>query len=208
MGIDSLPVRHWGRLAVAALLGMTLALAAVSAGHASTRSAGHAVAAKKCKKKKHSASSAKKKHKCKKVHRLPLPAPLIRATLTWTASDEVDLHAFDAGGNHAGWGETSPGNFGVVNNIPNARHGGDSGGPTGGTETFTDDIFVVGGPSNREFSYIACLYDDTPTGNSYTATFNGVSRGGATTNLTLDGPGIWVLSVPGGPGLPNPLTVC
>jgi hypothetical protein len=207
MGIHSLPARHWGRLTLVALLGLTLGLATVSAGQASSRGAGHAVAAKKCKKKKkHSASSAKKK-KCKKVHHvvLPAPAPLVRATLSWTASDEVDLHAFDPSGNHAGW---DFGVDGVVNNIPNARHNGDSGGPSGGTETFTDDIFVVGGPSNREFSYIACLYDNTPTGNSYTASFTGVSKGGTTTNLALDGPGIYTVSVPGGPALPNPLTVC
>jgi hypothetical protein len=164
------------------------------------------VAKKKCKKGKKSATAAKKKKKCKKVHHLPLPAPLVRATLSWTASDEVDLHAFDASGNHAGWAQTGPSTFGVVNNIPNARHGGDAGGATGGTETFTDDIFVVGGPSNREFSYIACLYDDSP--GDYTAAFTGVSRTGTPTNLVLDGPGIYTLSVTGGPGLPNPLDVC
>jgi hypothetical protein len=175
------------------------------------------VAAKKCKKKKkHSASSAKKKHKCKKVHHvvLPAPAPLIRATLQWGAGPEVDLHAYDPNGNHAGWDfNANGGNGGVVNNIPTAHHNGDIG-PTGGTESFTDDIYVVGGPSNREFSYVACLYNG-PSPSDYTATFTGVSKGGTTTTLTLngtpsDGTDVYVLSVPGGPAVPsNPAsTVC
>jgi hypothetical protein len=206
MGTHSLPARHWSRIGLVALLGVTLALVTITASHARTGQPGHAVVAKKkCKKGKKSATAAKKKKKCKKVHHLPLPAPLVRATLSWTASDEVDLHAFDASGNHAGW---DFGVDGVVNNIPNGRHSGDSGGASGGTETFTDDIFVVGGPANREFSYIACLYDSAPTGNDYTASFTGVSKGGAPTNLALDGPGIYTLSVTGGPALPNPLTVC
>jgi hypothetical protein len=209
MGIHSLPARHWGRLTLVGLLGLTLALATVSAGHASNRGAGHAVAAKKCKKKKkHSASSAKKKKKCKKVHRLPLPAPLTRATLTWGAGHEVDLHAFDASGNHAGWAQTGPSTFGVVNNIPNANHNGDIG-PTGGTESFTDNIYVVGGPSNREFAYVACLYN-FPDTNDYTATFTGVTKGGTTTTLTLqgtpttgpfNGDDIYVMTAPGGPSV-------
>jgi hypothetical protein len=210
MGIDSLPARHWGRIGIVALLGLTLALATVAAGHARAGQPGHAVVAKKkkCKKKKHrSASSAKKKGKCKKVHHvvLPAPGPLVRATLAWTAQDEVDLHAFDANGNHAGW------NFpGVVNNIPSAHHSGDVGfgGPQ---ETFTDDIYVVGGPSNREFGYVACLYDNNP--GDYTATFTGVSAGGQTTTLPLEGtPGdgadIYTLTIPGGPVPPDPVVVC
>lgn len=213
MGIQSLPARRWSRIGLVALLGMTLALVTITAGHARAGQPGHAVAAKKkCKKKKkHSASSAKKKHKCKKVHHvvLPAPAPLVRATLAWAANNEVDLHAFDANGNHAGWVQTTPTDGHVVNNIPSAHHGGDSGSVTGGTETFTDDIFVSGGPSNREFAYVACLYSFTGT-DDYTATFTGVTRTGSTTNLTLEGtPGagtindddIYKITAPGGPTL-------
>lgn len=206
MRIHSVPARRPGGIALVALLGLTLALVTVTAGHARAGQPGHAVAAKKkCKKKGKKSATAAKKKKCKKVHKvvLPAPGPLVRATLSWTASDEVDLHAFDSSGNHSGW---DFGLDGVVNNIPNARHNGDAGGSSGGTETFTDDIFVVGGPSNREFSYIACLYDNAP--GDYTATFTGVSKGGATTNRALDGPGVYTLSVPGGPAVPNPLTVC
>lgn len=210
MGNHSFPARRWGQIGLVALLGLTLALVTVTTGHAS---AGHAVTAKKkCKKKKHrSASSAKKKKKCKKVHHvvLPAPGPLVRATLTWSAQDEVDLHAFDSSGNHAGW---DFGVNGVVNHIPSAHHSGDIG-PGGGTESFTDDIYVVGGPSNREISYVACLYDGPNTDDDYTATFAGVSAGGTPTTLTLDGtppdgPDVYVLSVPGGPTVSNPAAVC
>ena len=196
-------------VALIALVALTVSLGtgAASAGP------GHAVTAKKkCKKKKkhHSASSAKKKKKCKKVHHvvLPAPAPLIRATLAWGTGPEVDLHAFDPSGNHAGW---DFGVNGVVNNIPSAHHNGDIG-PSGGTESFTDDIYVLGGPANREFGYVACLYDG-PSPSDYTATFTGVSKGGTTTTLTLDGtpsngPDVYTLSVPGGPAVPNPAAVC
>jgi hypothetical protein len=199
MGIHSLPARRWGRIGLVALLGLTLALVTLTAGraHASRTSAGHAIAAKKfkCKKKKHRSASSSKKRKCKKVHRvvLPPPGPLTRATLAWTADDEVDLHAFDSNGNHAGWVNPT----GVVNNIPNAHHTGDVG-PGGPQETFVDDIFVVGGPSNREFAYVACLYGG-PAPGSYTATFTGVARDGTSSVRTLDGPDVWVLTVPGGP---------
>jgi hypothetical protein len=204
MGILSLPARSWSRLALVALLGLVVALATVSAGHAS---AGHAVAAKKkCKKKHKSAAGVAKKKKCKhhpQVQQvtLPAPAPIVRATLAWTANDEVDLHAFDASGNHAGWVNT-----GVVNNIPNAHHNGDIG-PGGPSESFTDDIFVIGGPSNREFSYIACLYDNPDT-NPYTATFVGVTKSGTSTTLPLDGPAYYSITAPGGPPLPSPASVC
>jgi hypothetical protein len=196
MGIHSLPARRWGRIGLVALLGLTLALVTVSAGHAK---AGHAVAAKKkCKKKHRSASSAKKKKCKKKVHRvvLPAPGPVVRASLTWSASDEVDLHAFDPSGNHAGW---DFGVNGVVNNIPSAHHNGDIG-PAGGTESFTDDIYVVGGPSNREFTYVACL-TNFPSPDPYSATFSAVSKDGSTDSRSLSGPGIWVVGFPGGPAI-------
>jgi hypothetical protein len=207
-GMLSLPARRWGRLVLVALLGLTIALVTVSASHAS---AGHAVAAKKfkCKKKKHrSATSSKKKKKCKKVKHvvLPAPGPVARGILAWTANDEVDLHAFDASGNHAGWDYNVNPPFGaLVNNIPNGRHLGDvgAGGPA---ETFSDDIFVRGGPSNREFAYVACLYDDGDV--PYTATFTGATRTGFLSSVSLDGPGVYTLTTPGGPAVPNPGSVC
>jgi hypothetical protein len=184
-------------MALVAVLGVAVV---VETGSASAAPSGHAVTAKKlkCKKKKSSAAAAKKKKKCKKVHSvvLPAPAPLVRATIAWTANFEVDLHAFDSSGNHAGWNDTL---LSVENHIPNAHHNGDAG-PGGPSESFTDDINVVGGPSNRQFVYVACLFDGPGTG-AYTANFTGVTAGGITTPLSLDGPGIYRIIEPGGPTL-------
>lgn len=200
MGNHSFPARRWGQIGLVALLGLTLALVTVTTGHAS---AGHAVTAKKkCKKKHRSASSAKKKKCKKKLHQvvLPAPAPLVRGTLSWSpASSEIDLHAFDASGNHAGWDfNVNPPNGSLVNNIPNARHNGDVG-ALGPSESFNDDIYVIGGPSNREFSYVACIYgpDD--------ATFTGVTRGGQSSSVSLSGPDAISLTTAGSPPIPfNP----
>jgi hypothetical protein len=189
--------RRWAVTALVAVLGIAVVGETSSA---SATSPGHAVTAKKlkCKKKKKSSAVSAKKKKCKKVHNvvLPAPAPLVRATVSWTANDEVDLHAFDSTGNHAGWNDSIPG---VVNNIPSAHHNGDIG-PGGPSESFTDDIYVLGGPSNREFAYAVCLYNN-PGPSAYTATFVGVTAGGNTTTLTLDGPGFYRVTAPNGPTL-------
>jgi hypothetical protein len=194
-----LPARRWALFGLVALLGLTIA---AGGGSAVASGPGHAVAAKKCKKHKRSAGVSKKK-KCKKKKKttptpvqLPAPGPLVRATLSWSANDEVDLHAFDSSGNHAGWVEP-----GVVNNIPNAHHNGDKG-PFGPSESFTDDIFVSGGSTNREFSYVACLYD-FPLTSSYSATFTGVTADGHSSTVSLDGPGIYSLTITGGPPVPS-----
>jgi len=204
---------RWAVVALVASLGL-----AVLAGGSNAVASGddQAISAKKkCKKGKKSAVTAKKK-KCKKGQQLqqvvlPAPAPLVRATLSWSANNEVDLHAYDANGNHDGWSQPNSSGT-VLQNIPNAHHSGDFGGATGGTETFTDDIFVVGGPSNREFSYIACLFEFA-SGANYTATFTGVSRNGTSTTLQLqgtpgDGRDADVITVPGGPPVPNVTSVC
>jgi hypothetical protein len=204
MGIHALPARRWGRISLVALLGLTLALVTVTAGRANAGEAGHAVVAKKkCKKKKHRSASSAKKKKCKKkMHRvvLPAPAPLVRGTLSWSsASSEIDLHAFDASGNHAGWDYTvNPPGGSLVNNIPNARHNGDVG-PAGPSETFTDDIFVPGGPSTREFGYVACIYGPDA------ATFTGVTSSGQSSSVSLSGPDAISLTTSGGAPIPfNP----
>ena len=154
-----------------------------------------------------------KKKKCKRAQQvvLPAPAPLVRATLSWSAFNEVDLHAYDASGNHAGWSQPNSSGT-LVQNIPNAHHSGDSGGTSGGTESFTDDIYVLGGPSNREFSYIACLYEFS-SGANYTAAFTGVSKGGTATTVQLqgtpgDGRDAYVITPPGGPPVPSVSSVC
>jgi hypothetical protein len=194
---NRLPARRRVLLALVALLGLTIVAGTASVdASASTRAT---VAKKKCKKHQHSARAAKKKCKKVQVHHFVLPAPLVRATLSWSVNDEVDLHAFDAGGHHAGWVQPpDPGS--LVQGIPNAHHSGDVG-PGGPFESFTDDIFVFGGASNREFSYVACLYGE-PDPDPYGATFTGVTASGQSSSLPLTGPGEFTLTVPGGPTIP------
>jgi hypothetical protein len=181
MGIHSLPARRWGRIGLVALLGLTLALVTVGAGHASTtrlHDVGATVAKKKCKKKHRSASSAKKK-KCKKKHRLAIPGPIVRATLSWP-SGEVDLHAFDASGNRSGIAFPCSSNpCPMSEGIPNAVHSTDAN--NGGSESFTDNIFVQGGTANREFAYAVCFYDDA------SVTFTGVNKLGQSQTLPFTG---------------------
>jgi hypothetical protein len=179
---------RWVAIALAALLALTLAFAAESAGAAGT---GQAVAAKKCK-------GAKKK-KCKKK-RLALPGPLVRGTVTWTSNVDVDLHAYDASGNHSG--VVGPPTNAQVQGIPSSVLSPDLG--SAGSETFTDLIYQVGGIANREFSYIVCFYGTT------SGTFTGVGRLGITSVLPLSGTlgSSDVLTVPGGPVPPNPSAVC
>jgi hypothetical protein len=112
MGIHSLAAR-WGRIGLAALLGLTLTLVTVSAGQASA-STWHKVGAttakkKKCKKKKHRSASSAKKKKCKKKHKVAPPAtpprgPIERILLTWSGDADLDAHAW-SNGLHDGWSE-------------------------------------------------------------------------------------------------------
>lgn len=190
--------RRFGLLGVAliAVVGLTVTLGAGAA----SAGPGHAVTAKKkCKKAKKRAVSAKKK-KCKVHHVvLPAPAPLVRATVSWP-SDDLDLHAFDSSGAHSGFVGTGLG--GIEQGIPNSSHSADS--QEGGSESFTDNIFVLGGPANREFSYVVCFYTTATT----TATFTGVTRTGQTTSLPLTGANgdAFAVTAPGGPPVPSGFT--
>jgi hypothetical protein len=180
----------------ASLLVGTVAASAGAAGNSRA-----VTAKKKCKKAKKGAVSAKKK-KCKKVHHLPLPAPLVRGTISFP-SGNVDLNAYDASGNHSGFAQSCPTvPCDVINGIPNTTHSADA--FSGGTETFTDNIFVVGGPANREFSYVLCFYTDA------SVTFTGVTRTGQTTTIPVsDSAGFAdTLTPPGGPATPDVSTVC
>ena len=142
------------------------------------------------------------KKKCKKVHHLPLPAPLVRGTISFP-SGNVDLNAYDASGNHSGFAQSCPTlPCDVINGIPNTTHSADA--FSGGTETFTDNIFVVGGPANREFSYVLCFYSDA------SVTFTGVTRTGASQTIPItDSAGFAdTLTPPGGPPTPPVSSVC
>ena len=177
----------------ASLLVGTVAASAGAAGSHDAR----AVAAKKkskCKKKKKGFTSAKKK-KCK--HVLTIPGPIVRATITWP-SGEVDLHAFDASGNRSGIAfpcNTNP--CAMSEGIPNGTHSPDAN--NGGSETFTDNVFVPGGPANREFAYAICFYTST------TVNFTGVNRLGQSQTIPITDTtgGGHSLTVTGGPGMPS-----
>jgi hypothetical protein len=183
-------------LIAASLLVVSVAASAGAAGNV------HAVTAKKkCKKAKKGAVSAKKK-KCKKKHHIALPAPLVRGTISWSGGN-VDLNAYDASGNHSGFAQSCPAlPCDVINGIPNTSHSPDA--FSGGTETFTDNIFVVGGTANREFSYVLCFYNDA------SVTFTGVTRTGASQTIPItDSAGFAdTLTPPNGPPTPDVSTVC
>jgi hypothetical protein len=212
IGIHSLPARRWGQIGLVALLGLTLALVTVGTGHAQ---AGHAVEAKKKCKKKHKSAAAAKKKKCKKKKQRqpvapvtpPAPSAVVRASLTWTSDNDVDLHVFDASGNHTGYGTGGQ----IENTIPNSSFSGDA--VTAGTESFTDNIFVMGGSANREFSYVACLWDVDNTDTDYTVTFKAVTKAGLTVTQTLqgtpsDGGDAIPIPMPGGPTVPDADETC
>jgi hypothetical protein len=153
---------------------------------------------KKCKKKGKKSAAAAKKKKCKKKQQqpvqtvLPAPGPLVRGTVSWPEGD-LDLNVFDASGNQAGFDIPADA---VVNHIPDSSHSGDA--TNGGTESFTDNIFVVGGPSNRKFAYAVCFFHDD------TATFTGVTSAGVSESLTRTYPEgtQWNITEAGGPPVP------
>lgn len=161
MGIHSFPVRRWGRIGLVALLGLTLALVTIEAGHAR---AGHAVAAKKkCKKKgKKSAAVAKKKRCKKKKSPAPAPAPapqppapsgpVVRAEVSWTVTGvtdeaDIDLHAFSDGA-HTGYSEVLSTE---ENQIPNLVY-------EPGFESAHERILDNTNPSTRGLTFAICSY--------------------------------------------------
>jgi hypothetical protein len=173
-------------VALIALVALTVSLGtgAASAGP------GHAVTAKKkCKKAKKGAVSAKKK-KCKRHKTVVPPAttppvtqpavPTTRASITWDTSDEVDMHVFDAAGNHAFYDDS----FG----IPDADEEDQS--TAGGPETFVDNL----SPSTRTFTVYLCLYsyeNGMQTSGPVHVTADITDPGGAHRSIpvTLDGVG-------------------
>jgi hypothetical protein len=157
MGIHSLPARRWGQLGLVALLGLTLALVPVSAGHA--KGADAVAAKKKCKKKHKSAAEAKKKKCKKKVAPTPVaptpPAPtgpVVRADVTWTVSGgtdqaDIDLHAFSNGA-HTGYDWNTDN---VVSEIPGVVN-------EPGFESAHERIVDNTNPSRVGLTFAICSY--------------------------------------------------
>jgi uncharacterized protein YfaP (DUF2135 family) len=161
---------------VAALL--TLALLGATMGASAAASGGNAVAAKKCK---------KKKKKCKR------PAPIVRATLTWSnggASDvDLDLFVFDASGNRASNGP-APGDA-----IPNTTLSPDATG-TAGMETFTDNA-----PRPlRSLSYAVCYMVGGSVHTPFTLTY--VTDDGVTHTDSQNPGALFGFEYPDGPLIP------
>jgi hypothetical protein len=161
-------------VALVALVALTVSLGAGAA----SAGPGHAVTSKKkCKKAKKGAASAKKK-KCKhKKHATVTPpattpsGPTTRASITWdTITAEVDLHTYDASGDHSGF--APPGGF--AQEIPNA-HGQDES-TDGGPDTFVDNE----SPSTRTFTFYVCLHAAAGlSGNNVHVTADITDPGGA-----------------------------
>ena len=169
---------RWLVIALVAALGLTLSVWVAGAGASTSRDA--AVVSKK---------------KCKTKHVLSLPGPLVRGSITWP-SGQVDLHAFDASGNRSGI--VFPCSLTVcpmAEGIPNGTHSPDV---AGGTESFTDNIFVHGG-ANREFAYALCFYE------SASVSFTGVNAFGQSQTLQVNGNAgeLHTLTLPTGPTVPS-----
>jgi hypothetical protein len=116
-----------------------------------------ATSVKKCKKgfkKIKGKCKKKKKAKAPAAPALPAPGPQKRISITWTTPLDIDLLVIDAAGNVAG-----PSGIPGVTSIPNSTFSGDI--TNGGTESFTDNAFVKGGSSNREFKYLVCGHTTT-----------------------------------------------
>jgi hypothetical protein len=203
MGIHSLPIRRWGQIGLVALLGLTLALVTVSAGHATS---GHAVTAKKkCKKKSKKSADAAKKKKCKKKKKQTVVPPVVappvtppatghtlRASLSFndvTTQADLDLYVWDADGNLA---------YFDGNTIPDSE-------TTSNTDS-PEEFFDLRLPSTRDFTYGVCAYSDgsdelTDTAVDYTLDAPGDSPP-FSDNGTLHGTGDTALYV--GPYDPDP----
>ena len=192
------------RIALVACTAVALAVSLPAVKLGAGSGDGAVVAKKGCKKKGKKGAEAAKKKKCKKKKTkkivLPTPAPLVRGKLTWSGSNiDLDLRTFDAEGRHTGLGAT----VGSIDaSIPNTAFSGDdrnnTAGDTSGLEQFTDNVFVQGGPANREFAYLVCFYGST------TATFTGIARTGEQASLPLTGPdgSTFEVTVTGGPPVP------
>ncbi len=177
------------------LIAATVLVGTISASAGAANDSRAVVAKKKCKKKKKKGVTAAKKKKCK--HKLSIPGPIVRATISWPGG-EVDLHAFDSSGNRSGIAFPCASNpCAMSEGIPNAVHSPDAN--NGGSESFTDNIFVRGGSANREFAYAVCFYDNAHV------TFTGVNRLGQSQSIPIDGLAGegHAVTVAGGPAVPS-----
>ena len=145
-------------LALLATLALATGVVAGSAASASGDPVARTAGLKKCLKKAKRISDPvkrkKAKKKCRKKFAVISPIALVRATLTWDATNpggggsiDLDLWVFDTNGNKARAAADTIPNTSFTPNITSNP----------GTETFTDLSFKSG--SARSFSYGVCYQD-------------------------------------------------
>jgi hypothetical protein len=145
-------------LALLATLALATGVVVGSAATASGDPVAHTAGLKKCLKKAKRISDPVKRKKAKKRCRKKFanaptaPTALVRATLTWDATEggsniDLDLWVFDTNGNKA---------RAAANTILNSSFSpNDIDNP--GTETFTDLVYI--NPGGRNFSFGVCYQD-------------------------------------------------
>jgi hypothetical protein len=134
-----------------------LLLAALAGGALSSALARPVVveAKKKCKKARKGAGRGK----CKRVKAAPfltLHSPIVRADLTWSGGADLDLHAWDADGNHDGW----DGNlFAYDVGIPGTAY----------EQLSSNEERIVDNrnPSTRPYAFGICYYPDPDVGTAH-----------------------------------------
>jgi hypothetical protein len=166
-----------GTLGLALIATLALTITATLGGAASADPVAQTAGLKKCLKKAKRIQDPVKRKKAKKKCRAkfgsptttgPTPAPLVRATLTWSGGDasdaDLDLFVFDVNGNRAGNGSDA---------IPSSSLSPDVTG-TAGTETFTDLDFNL----KRGFSFGVCYTVGGSAHTPFTITY--ITADGAT----------------------------
>jgi hypothetical protein len=154
-----------GTLGLALIATVALTITATFGGAASADPVAQTAGLKKCLKKAKKIEDPVKRKKAKKRCRKKFgataptttPAPLIRATLTWSGgggSTDYDLYVFE--GTVTGRAGSNP--------IPNTTFSGSGAGSTG-TETFTDLVYT--NPGARNFQFGVCHQDGGSDGSSY-----------------------------------------
>jgi hypothetical protein len=175
-------------LALLAILALTLSVTVGTAATAAGGSAAEIAKKKKCKKKK--AGSSKKKKCKKKKKKGGKPAPLVRATITWTgagsADADLDLFVFDGSGNTAAKGASA---------IPNSTISPDLLGPAG-SETFTD----TAPKPLRPLSFAVCYQVGGSVHAPFTITY--VTADGQSHTDSQDPGSSFHYDYPGGPAIP------
>jgi hypothetical protein len=184
-------------LALIATLALMVGLTAGPAAGSPSGGSGTAEAAakkkkKKCKKGQKKVKKKNGKSKCvKKKKKQQPPAPLVRATITWSNADaddaDLDLVVFDAAGNMARSGTSA---------IPSTTISPDVSGKNG-SETFTD----LSPKPLRNFSFAVCYVVGGSAHAPFTLEY--VTADGQKRTVNEDPGSSFFYEYPDGPTIPN-----